>query len=144
MLVKSNCLDCACEVFYCEELIIASDDGDSDGIDVGIKQIGAVAGGVHPEIMDNDRGGGLSYVFSDEAKVRASIGSAGCKLWFAVELVGYLLMFCHLMSVDFGGFGEDRIEVKWRKSLIGAVFVRGGEEILLGHGEVSSGVEALS
>ena len=76
--------------------------------------------------------------------MHAGIGSAGCQFGLTIELVRYFLMICHLAGVDFGGFSEDGIEVKWRKSLIGAVFVRCGEEILLGYGEVSSGVEALS
>ena len=42
----------------------------------------------------------------------------------------------HLAGVEGGGFGEDGIEAKWRKSLIGAGLVGGGEEVLLGDGEV--------
>ncbi len=101
------------EVFYGVELIVASDDSNADGIDVWIKQIGAVAGGVHPEVVDDDGGWGLPYVFCDEPEVRASIGSASCQFGFAVELMGYFLVIRHLASVNGGGFGEgpDRSEV---------------------------------
>ncbi len=52
-------------------------------------------------------------------------------------------MVGHLAGVDGGGFGEDGIEAKWRKPLIGAVFVRSGEKVLLGYGEVSCGVRGF-
>ena len=64
--------------------------------------------------------------------MRASIGSARCELGFAVELVGDGVVVGHLAGVDGGGFGEDGIETKRRKALIGACFVGGREEILFG------------
>ncbi len=63
LLVERKDFDGAGEVFYSVELIVASDDGDSDGVDAGIEEIGAVAGGVHPEIVDDDGAGSFSYIF---------------------------------------------------------------------------------
>lgn len=51
------------EVFYGVQLVVARDDRDADGVDVGIEEIGAMVGGVHPEIVDDDRAGSFSYVF---------------------------------------------------------------------------------
>jgi len=127
LLVEREGLNRAGEVFYGVELMIAGHDGDSDRIYVGIEQVGAVAGRVHPEIVDDDRGRGFGYVFGDEAEVRASIGSAFSERGFALELVGDFGAGGHLARVDGRGFGKDGIEAKWLKSLIDAVLVRGGE-----------------
>ena len=59
-----------------------------------------MAGGVHPEIVDDDGGWGFAYIFGDEAKVCASIGSARCQLGFAVELVGDGGVVGHLAGVE--------------------------------------------
>ena len=91
---------------------------------------------MHPEIVDDDGAGGFAYIFRDEAKVDACVGSALCEIWFAVELMGDIGVVGHLAGVEGGGLGEDGIEADGRKSLIGAGFVGGGEEILLGDGEV--------
>jgi hypothetical protein len=92
---------------------------------------------VHPEIVDNDRGGGFGYVFCDEAEVCANIGSAFRERGFSIELMGDLGVRGHLASVDGGGFCEDGVEAKWLKSLTDAVFVCGGEKVLLGYCEIS-------
>ena len=76
LLVECEDFDRAGEVFYRIELIVACDDGDADGVDVGIEEIGAVAGGLHPEIVDDDGAGGFAYVFADETEVCADAGSA--------------------------------------------------------------------
>jgi len=48
LLVQCQYFNCAGEVFYGVELVVARDDRDTDRVDVGIEEIGAVAGGVHP------------------------------------------------------------------------------------------------
>jgi hypothetical protein len=63
LLIEGKDFDGAGEVFYGVELVVASDDGDSDGIYAGIEEIGAVAGGVHPEIVDDDGAGSFAYIF---------------------------------------------------------------------------------
>ena len=63
LLVERKDFDGAGEVFYGVELVVARDDGDPDGVNVGIEEIGAVAGGVHPEIVDDDGAGSFAYVF---------------------------------------------------------------------------------
>ena len=63
LLVKCEDFDRTGKVFYGVELVVASDDGDSDRVHVGIKEIGAVAGGVHPEIMDDDGAWSFAYIF---------------------------------------------------------------------------------
>ena len=70
--------------------------------------------------------------------------SSFCEVWFVVELMGDTGVIGHLVSVSSGSFGEDRIEPDGRKSLIGAGFVGGGKEILLGHGEIVFGCKRRS
>ena len=89
---------------------------------------------MHPEIVDDDGGGCLGYVFGDEAEVCASIGSASSECGLAVELMGDFGVGGHLLGVDFGGFRENRIEAKWLKTAIGAIFVCRSEKILLSYG----------
>ena len=137
LLVERERLNCAGEVFDCVELVIASHDSDSDRIYVGIEQVGTVAGRVHPEIVDDDGGGGFGYVFRDEAEVCANIGSAFRERRFSIELMGDFGVGGHLAGMDCGGFCEDGVEAKWLKSLIDAVFVRGGEKVLLGDCEIT-------
>jgi len=100
LLGECEVFDGAGEVFYSVELVVARNDGDTDGVDVGIEEIGAVAGGVHPEVVDDDGAGSFAYVFGDEAKVRAGIGSARCEFGFAVELVGDGGVVGHLAGVE--------------------------------------------
>ena len=54
LLVERKDFDGAGTVFYGVELVAACDYGDADRIDVWIEQVSAVAGGVHPEIVDDD------------------------------------------------------------------------------------------
>ena len=68
--------------------------------------------------------------------MHASIGSARCQLGLVFELVGDGGVVGHFAGVLGGGFGEDGIEAQWRKSLIGAGFVRGREQILFGDCEI--------
>ena len=63
LLVESKDWNGAGEVFDGVELIVTCNDSDSDGVDVGIEQIGAVAGGVHPEIMDDHGAWSFAYIF---------------------------------------------------------------------------------
>jgi hypothetical protein len=140
LLGERERLDGAGEILDCIELVVAGDDGDSDGIDVWIEQVSAVMGGVHPEVVEEDGGGGFSYVFGDEAEVNAGVGAAFCELGLAGKLVGDVGVVGHLAGVEGGGLGEDGVEAKWRKSLIGAVLVGCGEEILLGDGERDFGL----
>lgn len=100
-----------------------------------------MARGVHPEIVDDDGAWCFAYVFADETEVCAGIGSAICQTGFAIELMGDIGVIGHLAGVGRGGFGEDRVKVDGRKSLIGAGFVGGGEEILLGDGQVGFRLE---
>lgn len=89
--------------------------------------------------MDDDGGWGFAYIFRDEAKVRASIGSARCEFGFAIELVGYGGVVGHLAGMERRGFGEDGVQAKWGKSLTGSGLVGSGEEVLLGNGEAVFG-----
>jgi hypothetical protein len=141
LLVERESLDGASEIFYGEELVVPRDDGDADAIYIWIQQVGAVAGRMHPEIVDDDGGRSFAYVFRDEAKMCASIGSTRCELGFAVELMGDSDVVGHLAGVEGRGFREDRVQTKWGKSLIGAGFVGSGEEVLLGDCEVVFGPE---
>jgi hypothetical protein len=95
---------------------------------------------MHPEIVDDDGGGGFAYVFADDAEVSAGVGSAFGKFGFAIELMGDSGVLGHLAGMGDGGFGENGIEADGRKPLIGAGFVGGGEKILLGYGEVTIGL----
>ena len=129
-------MNCAGKVFHCVELMIACHNRDSDRIYVGIEQVGAVAWRVHPEIVNDDRGGGFGYVFCNEAEVCANIGSAFSECGFSLELVGDFGVEGHLAGMDGRGFGEDGVKAKWLKPLIDAVLVRGSEEILLSYCEI--------
>ena len=95
---------------------------------------------MHPEVVDDDGGGGFAYVFGDEAEVNAGVGAAVREFRLAVELVGDVFVFGHLAGVEGGGLSEDGIEAKWWKSLIGAVLIGCGEEILLGDCEGNFGL----
>ena len=68
--------------------------------------------------------------------MRAGIGSAHLEFRLAFELVRDRSVASHLAGVLGGGFAEDGVQAKWRKPLIGACFIRSGEEILLGDAEV--------
>ena len=68
--------------------------------------------------------------------MRANIRSARCQFRLAFELVGDGGVVGHLAGVLGGGFGEHGIEAKWRKSLTGTGYIRSGEQILFGDGEI--------
>lgn len=91
---------------------------------------------MHPEVVDDHGAGGFADVFRDEAEVRAGVGSAFGEVGFVIELMGDIFMIGHLAGVGGGGFGEDVVQAKRRKPLIGAGFVGSGEKILLGYGEM--------
>jgi len=63
LLIERKGFDGAGKVFYGIELVVARDDSDSDGVDVGIEEIGAVTGGLHPKIVDDDGAGRFAYIF---------------------------------------------------------------------------------
>src|ERR1700733_12924282 len=86
--------------------------------------------------MDDDRAGGFPYVFGDEAEVCAGAGSAFGEVGLVIELMGDIGVIGHLAGVRGGGFGENAVEAKRRKSLTGAGLVRSGEKILFGDSKV--------
>jgi len=135
LLVERQGLHDAGEVFDGVELAVAVDDGDADGIDLGVEEVGAVAGGVHPEVVDDDGGGGFADVFADEAEVHAGVGSAVGEVGLVVELVGDGGVVGHLAGVEDGGLGKDGVEAEGGEAEGCAFLVSSGEKVLFGYGE---------
>ena len=135
LLGNGESFDRAGEIFDGVELMFTGDDRDANRVDLGIEQVGTVTFGVHPEVVDDDGSWSLAYVFADKAEVCSSVGSSLGEFGLVGELVGDGGMICHLACVKGRGLSENRIKVKWGKSLIGALLVRSGEKVLLGNRE---------
>jgi hypothetical protein len=139
LLGEGEVLDGVLEVFDGEELAILGDDGDADGVDGGVEKIAAVAGGVHPGVLNLERGGTFGDVFGDDAEAGAGGGGAIGEFKFSWILVGYVVVRKHHTSVDSGGADEGGIAAEWGETEGRTLLIGGGLEVLLGDGGWADG-----
>ncbi len=117
-------LDGAFEVLDGEELAALGDDGDADGVDVGVEEVAAMAGGVHPGVLDLERGGAFGDVFGDDAEAGTGGGGTLGEFMLSCILVGYVVVGKHDTGVDGGGVDEGGIAAERGETEGGALLVR--------------------
>jgi len=133
LLVEAERFYRAGEVFNSVELVVADDDGDSYGVDIGVEDVFAVPFGVHPEAMNDWCIRGFGDVFGDKAEVSARVGSADGEFGFSGKLVGDVGVFGHLLGVVEGGLGKDWIKMELGKAVGGPFLIGCREKVLLGY-----------
>jgi hypothetical protein len=122
------------EVLDGVEEAVGFDDGDADGVEVGIEEIGAVGGGGHPDLLD---GGGVfaaaGEIFSDGAEVGSGLIGAGEEIGFAGILVREIAGGADdPLGVGVRGADERTVPLQGREIVRGAGLVGELEEGLLG------------
>ena len=117
-------------------------DGDSDCVEVGVEDVGAMAGAVHPGLMDERDVGAATDIFGDGGEVSSGLCAASGEVGFAGVLME-----------EFAGFAADALHVssscgcegfvpmEWRKVVRGTGLVGELEESLLRRGWRGLGVE---
>jgi hypothetical protein len=65
----------------------------------------------------------------------SGICAAASEFRFTGELMGDGCMISHFASVEGRGLSQNWIKVKWGKSLVGTLLIRGGQEVLFGNRE---------
>jgi hypothetical protein len=126
--------DGAGEVFDGEELAVALEDGDADGVEVGVEEIGAVGPGVHPLGVDVSGGRSLGDVLGEGAEAGTGRGGARGKVGLAGELMRQPILLGHAQGVLVCSAGERRVPLQGRQALRGAVAVGGVEQGLFSGG----------
>jgi hypothetical protein len=139
LLGEGEVLDGALEVFDGEELAVLGDDGDADGVDGGVEKVAAVAGGVHPSVLNLERGGTFGDVFGDDTEAGAGGGGAFGEFKFSWILVGYIVVRKHHTGMDSGGADERGIAAERGETEGRTLLVGGGLEVLLGDGGWADG-----
>jgi len=133
LFVETKRLDGAGEVFHRKKLMIAGDDRDANGVDVGIQEVFAVTFGVHPEVVNHGGVGCFGYVFRNETEVRTGTGSADGKVGFAGKLVGDFSVSGHFAGMVASCLSENGVAMERWEALSGSSLIGGGEEVLLGY-----------
>lgn len=156
--VLEDC-DGAAEVFDGVEGAAVFKDGDAEGGEVGIEEVGAVDGRAHPfPVEDGCVGATGGEVFGDGAEVGSGAGCAGGEVGLAGVLVFEVVGFVHhALVVKHCGSGEGWVPGEGRDALGGAVPVGEleesalcGRDFLLGEergreeGEGDAGEESFS
>jgi hypothetical protein len=134
LLGEGEVLDGALEVFDGEELVALGDDSDADGVDGGVEEVAAVAGGVHPGVLNLEGGGAFGDVFGDDAEAGTDGGGALGEFKFSWILMGYVVVGKHDAGMNGGGADQGGIAAEWGESEGGTLLVGGGLEVLLGDG----------
>lgn len=113
------------EILHGEILVTQFLDRDADGIQLGIQDVGAMAGRKHP--VDVDRGNILSLrdILCDSAKTSARRFGAGLQFRLAGKTVGDGIALHHLEDVALRGFGERGIPLQRRSAAMDALAVCG-------------------
>jgi len=139
LLGEGEVLDGALEVFDGEELAVLGDDGDADGVDGGVEEIAAMAGGVHPGFVNLEGALAFGDVFGDDAEAGSGVGGALGEFKFSWILMGYVVVGEHDAGVLGGCADESGIAAEWGEMEGGALLVGGGLEVLLGDGGGADG-----
>lgn len=115
--------------------------GDSDCVEVGIEDVGAVAGAVHPGLMDERDVGAATDVFGDGGVVGSGLCAACGEVGFAGVLMQEFAGFAaDALDVNLGCGCEGAVPVKRREIVRGAGSISELEESLLGRGRRGLGV----
>jgi hypothetical protein len=102
---------------------VAGHHGRSHPVHIGIQQVGAVAGRVHPRIFNRGRVGTDRYVFLDQTEARPSLRGAFREARLVVIAVCNGPFGHHAQTMPSCGFGQRRIPLQRRNPLRGAVLV---------------------
>lgn len=119
------------EVFDGGEEAVVFCDGDSDCIEIGIEDIGAVGGGVHPGLLDKGYVSAAADVFGDGGEVRSGLCTTSGHVGFA-----------GVSMQEFAGFVEDALDMSFGCGGEGAVPMD-GREVVSGTGAVGELEESL-
>ena len=113
-----------------EENALGRDHGDADAIDFVVEQVGAMAGGVEPGLVDGGRVGADGDVFFDETEVRACLAGAGGEVGFAGVAMGDGALGGHAHAMLQGGVGEGLIPNETAAAFLLAGLVGEGKQLL--------------
>ncbi len=111
--------------------MIAEDDGDADGVDVGIEKVIAAAFGFHAQIVNHGGLRGFCDIFADEREAPAGVGCASGEVGLSRRLVEDVVAIGHLTGVIEGCLGENRVKAQFGKAACRAVVIGSGEEVPL-------------
>jgi hypothetical protein len=115
----------ASEVFDGVEEALIFDDGDSDCVQIGIKEIGPVGGGGHPDLLDGCGIFGMSTdVLGDGAEVTSGLSSAGEEIGFSRILVEQIVgLVDDPLDVGACGVGQGVVPMQGREIVRGSGLV---------------------
>ena len=134
LFVETEGRDGLGEILNSEQGAILEDDGDADGGEIGIQDIGAMACGVHPLGMKTGGGRAGSDIFCNDAEAGASAGGAVLKIGFTGKLVGQRSVADHEKAVSAGGQGQRMIPRECGQAVRGALLVDAVEKELFVRG----------
>jgi hypothetical protein len=118
------------EVFDGVEEAAIFEDGDANGIEVGVEDVGAVGGAGHPASVELGRTDVSSCeVFGDGCEVSVCLGGARGEVGFAgvlmLEVVGFV---DDPLGMGERGLSEGWVPVEWREVVLGACLIGHLEE----------------
>jgi hypothetical protein len=117
-------------------------DGDSDCVEIGVEDVGAMAGAVHPGLMDERDVGAATDVFGDGGEVGSSLCAASGEVGFAGILMEEFSGFvADALHVSFGCGCQGVVPMERRQVVCGAGLIGELEESLFGRGRRGLGVE---
>ena len=123
------------EVFNGGEEAVIFCDGDSDCVEIGVEDVGAVAGAVHPGLMDERDVGAAAYVFGDGGEVSSGLCAASREVGFAGVLMEEFAGFvADALDVSFGCGCQGVVPMERRQVVRGAGLICELEESLFGRG----------
>jgi len=116
------------EIFDGEIHVAGLDDGDAEGVEFAVHEIGAMGSGVHPLGMQAGDAGTFRDIFGDEAEAGTGVASTVLHRRFAGKLVREGVALSHEKSVLMGGGGEVGVPMERRESGGGAIAIGGVEQ----------------
>jgi len=123
------------EVFNGGEEAVIFCDGDSDCVEIGVEDVGAVAGAFHPGLMDERDVGAAAYVFGDGGEVSSGLCAASREVGFAGVLMEEFAGFvADALDVCFGCGCQGVVPMERRQVVRGAGLICELEESLFGRG----------
>lgn len=101
------------------------DDGDSDRVEVGVEEIGAVGGSGHPDFLEVCGTFAVAAdVLGDGGEVGSGVGSAGLEVGLSGVLMEiFALILDYALEVGVGGVGEGAVPVQRREVVGGSGLV---------------------
>ena len=117
-------------VGYSIKIISAGHYGDAHPIHIRVQQVAAVAGRVHPPIVNRGRRRRKGNILLDEAEVSAGLCGARREVEFARILMGDGSFGCHAQTMLAGGCSQCRVPLERRSPSRGARLIGQSEQLL--------------